>query len=61
MDQPQRLVEGETSGLRLGLVEIVPANFDGAKERMNVLGPRGMAFFPGPAGIVRHAQVRLVV
>ncbi len=61
LDQPQSLIERKTSGLREGLVEIIPAHLDEAKERVDVLDPAGMAFFPGTAGIVRHLEARLVV
>jgi hypothetical protein len=45
------------------MVEIVPARFhpDEAKQRVDLQGPAGMAFFPGPAGVVGHLEIRLVV
>ena len=46
MHQPQRLIQRTASDVRDGLVEIVPAHGHHAKERLNVLGPMGMAFFP---------------
>jgi hypothetical protein len=61
VDQPQRLIEWEASGLRGGLVEIVSPHLDGAKERVDVLDPIGMTFFPGLAGVVRHLETGLVV
>ena len=42
-------------------MEIVPLYPDVAKECANVLGPVGMAFFPGLAGVVGHLKIGLVV
>lgn len=63
VDQAQRLVERKPARVRRRVVEIVPARLepDAAKQSVDVFGPVGMAFFTGPAGIVRHCQTGLVV
>jgi len=61
VDQAQRLIERTPSGAGGGLVEIVPAQGDGAKERVDVLGPLGMTFFSGLAGVAGHVQAGLAV
>ena len=47
--------------MRGGMVEIGAAQFDGAKEGLHGLGPVGMAFFAGTAGLLGQAQVGLAV
>jgi len=63
VDQAQRLVERKPARVRRRVIEVVPARLelDDAKEGVDVLDPVGMAFFSGPAGIVRHLQTGLVV
>jgi hypothetical protein len=63
VDQAQRLVEWKPARVRRRVIEIVSARLepDDAKEGVDVLGPVGMVFFAGSAGIVRHLQIGLVV
>jgi hypothetical protein len=62
VDQAQCLVEGKPARIGRRVIEIVAARFelDDTEQGVDVLGPVGMAFFPGPAGIVRHRQTGLV-
>lgn len=61
LDQSQGLVEREAPGLALQVIVIVAAQANDPKERMEIVGPVGMVFFPGLAGVVGHAQIGLVL